>query len=187
MASATESYEKILTANLQRANDFLRFAEAKNAALIALGSGWFVATLNLECGGKPIPRPFTACVPIAMSFALCAAVVSLISFLPRLRLDSFRGGKRAGPHPKNLLYFGDIASLPIRTLESEMRSRYVADQADPSPAYIHDLAEQISVNSDIAVRKMRLFSLGAIAMFVAVFVFLIPALVLAARGVKTLW
>ncbi len=68
-----------------------------------------------------------------------------------------------------------------------MRSRYVADQADPSPAYIHDLAEQISVNSDIAVRKMRLFSLGAIAMFVAVFVFLIPALVLAARGVKTLW
>ena len=30
-----EAYEKILTTNLQRALDFLRFAEAKNAALLA--------------------------------------------------------------------------------------------------------------------------------------------------------
>ena len=37
MASANESYKRILTANLQRANECLRFADATNVALIALG------------------------------------------------------------------------------------------------------------------------------------------------------
>jgi len=41
-------YEKLLTANLQRAVDFVKFAETKNAALLALSSAWVVAALNLD-------------------------------------------------------------------------------------------------------------------------------------------
>ena len=187
MASANESYERILTANLQRANDFLRFAEAKNAALIALGSGWFIASLNLECSGKTIPSPFTLCVPVAMIFSLSAAMLSLVSFLPRLNLAHFRGGRRAGPHNKNLLYFGDIASIPIKTLEAELRSRYYPDGEDLRPEYLEDLAVQVSVNSEIAMRKMKLFRGGVTTMAIAVVATVIPALILTFRNLEAYW
>ena len=96
MADPGESYERILTANLQRAIDFLRFAEAKNAALLALASGWAIAGANLEGNGHTMPGPFPIFVPLAVLFSLCAAVLAIWSFLPRLRLPSFLGGKRAG-------------------------------------------------------------------------------------------
>ena len=55
MATNTvDAYEKILTANLQRTIDFLKFAEAKNAALLALASAWVVAIFNLTCSHKPM-------------------------------------------------------------------------------------------------------------------------------------
>ncbi len=187
MANAFETYDKILIANLQRANDFLRFAEAKNAALIALSSAWFVATLNLECSGKTVPSPFTAFMPAAMCFALLTAVSSLISFLPRLKLNAFRGGRRAGPHTKNLLYFGDIASIPIRSLQSEMHRRYYPLKEELTPEYVHDITEQISVNSEIVLRKMKLFGLGAASMFVAVLLLVIPAFEVAFRTMRATW
>jgi hypothetical protein len=65
-ANSSDAYVQILTANLQRVLDFLRFAEAKNAALLALASAWIAATLNLECSGRIIPGTFI----FSVSFAL---------------------------------------------------------------------------------------------------------------------
>ncbi len=184
MADAGESYEKILVADLQRAIDYLRFAEAKNAALVVLGSGWFVAGLNLECSGKAIPSPFLYSVPLMMAFAFCSALISLFSFLPRLKLATFLGGRRAGPHSPNLLYFGDIAAVPIKVLHSQFRSRYYPSNADLRDEYIEDLVVQISVNSDIAVRKMKLFSFGVGLIFVAALILLIPTIILVVRTLR---
>jgi hypothetical protein len=116
MFEAEEAYEKILVANLGRAIDFLKFAEAKNAGLLALSSAWLLASINLECGGHILTGAFRLAVPLALVFALCAALVAAWSFSPKLHLPRFLGGKRAGPHPKNLLYFGDIASVTAKTL-----------------------------------------------------------------------
>src|ERR1035438_9648140 len=120
-----EAYEKILTGNLQRAIDFLRFAEAKNAALLALASAWVVAIISLESSGKTIPPRLALSLLVALLLALCAGLLAMLSFLPRLHLPGFLGGHRAGPHPRNLLYFGDISTLPVKTLEQDLRSRYL--------------------------------------------------------------
>jgi hypothetical protein len=173
-----ESYEKILIANLQRAIDFLKFAEAKNAALLALASAWVVAAINLECSGRIIPGAFALGIPVALLCALCAGLLAMVSFLPQLYLPKFLGGKRAGPHPKNLLYFGDISTLPIKSLEHDLRSRYLPSETSFTEEYIHDLIVQISVNSTIAMRKMRLFRIGIRLIFVAAL-----SLSLAALGV----
>jgi hypothetical protein len=158
---ASAAYDKILTTNLQRALDFLKFAEAKNAALLALASAWFLAIINLQCSGKPIPKGFDLSLQLALPMALLAALVALISFFPKLNLPHFFGGKRAGPHSKNLLYFGDISTVPIKTLEQEFRTRYLPDDSRGyRDEYFNDLAVQISVNSEIALLKMRLFRCG---------------------------
>jgi hypothetical protein len=184
---AGEAYEKILTANLQRAIDFVKFAETKNAALLALASAWVVASINIESSGKAIPSGFSTSVPLTLLVSVCAGCTAMISFLPKLHLPKFLGGRRAGPHPKNLLYFGDICTLPIKTLEQDLHARYLPDGKGPRDEYIHDLIVQISVNSEIALRKMHLFLWGLRLMLLAGAVLLVPSAGLAFRAVKSLW
>jgi hypothetical protein len=182
-----DAYVQMLTDNLQRALDFLKFAEAKNAALLALASAWMGATLNLECDGKVLPRGFTISIPIALIFALCAGVLAMTSFLPRLHLPSFLGGKRAGPHPANFLYFGDISTLPVKALEQGMAARYLSTGQGYKDEYIHDLTVQLSVNSEITMRKMRLFNWGMRLILAGGVVLLLPSLRLACVAVRSLW
>ena len=182
-----DAYVQMLTANLQRALDFLKFAEAKNAALLALASAWIGATLNFEYSGKALPIGFTICIPIALLCALCAGILAMVSLLPCLHLPSFLGGKRAGPHPPNLLYFGDISTLPIKTLEQDMPARYLSTGQAYRDEYIHDLTVQLSVNSEITMRKMRLFNWGMRFILVGGVVLVLPSLCLAFMAVKNLW
>ena len=181
-----DAYVQMLTANLQRTLDFLKFAEAKNAALLALVSAWIGETLNLECG-KSLPNGFTISIPIALLCALCAGVLAIVSLLPRLHLPSFLGGKRAGPHPPNLLYFGDISALPIKTLEQDMPARYLSTGPGYRDEFIHDLTVQLSVNSEITMRKMLLFNWGMRFILLGGAVLLLPSLRLAFMAVRNLW
>jgi hypothetical protein len=180
-------YQQILIANLQRVIDFLKFAEAKNAALLALASAWLVASINLECSGKAIPGFFALSVPLAMLCALIAALLAMMSFLPRLNLPWFLGGKRAGPHPRNLLYFGDISALSVKSLAEEMHTRYYPTTEGHREEHINDLIVQISVNSTITMRKMRLFLWGMRLIALAGICLLLPILQSLGGGLKGLW
>jgi hypothetical protein len=184
MPKAEEAYEKILAANLGRVIDFLKFAEAKDAGLLALSSAWVIASINLECGGHTLPGTFGFAVPLALVLALCAAILAAWSFSPRLHLPRFLGGKRAGPHPKNFLYFGDIASVTAKTLEQDLHARYYSDKAELRDEYLHDLTVQISVISSITLRKMRLFIWGMAFIIAAAITLLAPAAALAYHVIK---
>ena len=181
-----DAYVQMLTANLQRALDFLKFAEAKNGALLALASAWIGISLNLESSGKALPSGFAISIPLALLCALCAGILAMVSLLPRLHLPSFLGGKRAGPHPPNLLYFGDIRALPIKTLEQEMPARYLSTGQGYRQEYIHDLTVQLSVNSEITIRKMHLFNWGMRFILLGGVVLLLPSLWLVVMSVKSL-
>lgn len=179
-----EAYEKILVANLQRVVDFLKFAEAKNAALLALSSAWILTTIGLECGGHPLPGLFRFAVPLALIFVLCTSILTAISFFPKVYLPVFLGGEKAGPHPKNLLFFGDIASMTVKTFEHEIRTRYSPDKDEHREEYLHDLTVQINVNSTITLKKMTFFKWGVAFVIAAGICLLVPALVMVYQTVK---
>jgi len=187
MAEQSETYEKILAANLQRSIDFLKYAEAKNAALLAIASAWVVASLNLECSGHVIPPLFSMGIPLAMSSSLCGALLALLSFFPRVHLPSFLGGHRAGPHSKNFLYFGDVQSVSLKTLEKEMRARYYPEASGHRDEYLHDLTVQIGVTSEIAMRKLKFFRWGIGFILAAIVVVSVPAIGASYRAAKGLW
>jgi hypothetical protein len=111
----------------------------------------------------------------------------MLSFMPKLNLSAFLGGKRAGPHPKNLLYYGDIASLPIKQLEQDLHGRYYPDSKEYKSEYIHDLVVQLSVNSDVTLRKMRLFRWGMGLILLAGIILLVPALGIAYKNLGGAW
>jgi tellurite resistance protein TehA-like permease len=166
-----EAFENILSTNLQRVVDFLKYAEAKNGALLTFSSAWVIAIIGLISSEKRMSEGLSAALSISLPLLIGAGALAIISFYPRIHLAWFLGGKRAGPHPKNFLYFGDIASMTASEFQKGIRERYHALEGRAmTDEYVHDLTVQIYVNSQIARRKLRLFSWG-LALIAAALVF----------------
>lgn len=86
-----EAYDKLLIALLGRVLDMLRFAEAKNAALLAFASAWIVGIVNLLSSGKPIPPGYHYVALTALPLFIIAATVAIASLLPKLQTSAFIG------------------------------------------------------------------------------------------------
>jgi hypothetical protein len=161
---SNDAYERLLLHNLQRVIDFLRFAEAKNAALLTLSSALAIALGNILLNSE-LSGAIRLGLWVVLMLMMVAGVIAISTFMPRLNLPRFLGGGLAGPHPKNLLYFGDIASLTIKEFRSMIEERYgPADAARMKQEYLDDLLVQVLVNSQITDCKMRVFRAGATVM-----------------------
>lgn len=116
-------------------------------------------------------RRQASALAIALPLIIAAGDFALFSFFPRINLGWFLGGPRAGPHTKNLLYFGDIASLTVSDFRKEFHARYYPSNGRSNKQeYLDDLTVQIAINSQITGRKMWLFrwGLGLISVAAAV-------------------
>jgi hypothetical protein len=162
-----EAIATLLLANLQRTIDFLKYAEAKNGALLTFASAWVLAILNIVLKDKPPTGILLYEYTVIPPFIL-AGLAALISFFPRIHLPGFLGGRRAGPHPKNLLYFGDVGRMTVSEFQKAVRDNYYPqDSGGITDAYIRDLMVQIAVNSQITNRKLRLFQIGLCLVMIA--------------------
>jgi hypothetical protein len=168
-----EAFEKLLGLNLARVFDLVRFAETKNAALLTFASAWILAMLNLLSSDRTLPPGLASALLGALPLFALAAFVCVISFLPKI--DISRRDPAARQH-KNLLFFLDIAALPLPAYEAAARARYWPEPGNAaSEAYLSDLAREVAVNARIVARKFRLFNLGARIVCCAIAVLLAPA------------
>ena len=172
----TEAYLRLI---LDRVDGWLRFAEVKNAGLIALSGTVTTALLaalrdlgDLSAQGRPL-------IVVATVLFLVAMAVGVYSYLPRLRpVVMGAGGLGVPGDGDNLFYYGDVAKYAPEALVEAVSSRYVAAAPTPkAPAAatkqsaasllnlpsrptLH-LAGQATVNAQITLRKMKLFERGA--------------------------
>lgn len=170
-----EAFERILSASLQRVIEFLKYAEAKNGALLTLASVWGLAVINVLVTEKPISPHYKAALSLSLPFIIGAGMIAILSFVPRMHLARFLGGRRAGPHLPNLLYFGDVRKLTVAEVERQFQERYFpTNERAMTDSYLRDISVQIGVNSQIVRRKLVYFSIGLWFMALAVVVPLIP-------------
>ena len=167
-----EAYDKVLTALLGRVLDMLRFAEAKNAALLAFASAWIVGIVNLLSSGKPIPPGYHYVTLTALPLFIVAATIAIASLLPKLQTSTFTGDPKG--QFQNLLFFGDIADMTVDGFKNDVRAAYRQTGDAPTDAYLSDREAQISINSKITRRKHRMFNIGAIAALTAIALFSVP-------------
>ncbi|TXH37033.1 MAG: hypothetical protein E6Q98_09040 [Rhodospirillaceae bacterium] len=92
------AFERIVTANLTRAVDILRFAETKNAALLTFCSAWIIASVNMLKGGSTMSREYGLALTIALMLFAIAAMLSVWSIAPRLM---HRAKGKAPERPRN--------------------------------------------------------------------------------------
>lgn len=168
-----EAFGGVLSATLARVIDFLKFSETKNAALLTFASAWTFASINLLTGDHAPAGILGRAFWLALILFSAAAVVAIVSFLPKLNLHALH---RDPTQPNSLLYFGHIAEFDTEAFRPRIKERYLAegDQAI-TDEYLDDLIVQISANSKIARRKFVMFNVGAALVLIALFVLALAA------------
>lgn len=158
MANDTQAIIEESRRNLDRAIEFLKFAEAKNGAAIAFASALVLTTLQIKDGLSQLSlHELIGCI-----FALAAALVCARSFIPVMSWSKNNDGKAT---KKNILFFGDIGSM-----SSEEYSRALAQSLSGSANTLpQEYAVQVVTVSRIARDKMNNFSLGAILLAIGMF------------------
>lgn len=175
-----ESYEKLLSATLTRALDLLKFAEAKNAGLLAFAAAWIVASTNLLSSDKSLPPHVTLAVTAATPLWGLAALTAMWAILPIMSRRPFLPEIQTF----SLLYSGDVAMMKLEEFRQQVREQfYPPDGATVTDHYLADLVGQIHAISRISDRKFRLFHWGAWAVLSALAIITAPFMLLLGRWV----
>lgn len=141
-----------LQAIFNNVNDWLKFAETKNAALVAADVAILIGVASLfeDASGWLLIY-----LILLTAFVGLSLVIGLLSFLPATKIPWLR--KPATIQEKrNVLYYGDIADQDVESYLELLKS-VLEEGVEPTPigrAYI----EQIIINSKIAVKKYGYFT-----------------------------
>lgn len=142
---------------LRDVNEWLRFAESKNATLLTLSTGAAIACRTIgegtcSWGVFVFRHAFVVCM-------LLTALCCLVSFFPRLSESAFLSRRRGKVQRLNPLYFGSIASVTAEEYSRHIRE--IVNNGEGLSSLDQAYVDQIKANSTIASGKFRCFSIAS--------------------------
>ncbi len=152
-------------------NNWLKFAEAKNATLIA-GNGLVIFGIAKLL--KDIEQYYLIYylyfVIAVLGVSFC---IALISFIPNIKLPNYLF-KENNLGESNLLFFGSICKYDETSYLKELKeSLNITDEKVLESKFNKMYAQQIIINSKISMKKYQLFNLG---LHITLFAILSPIL-----------
>ncbi|MDM8522214.1 DUF5706 domain-containing protein [Desulfococcaceae bacterium HSG8] len=142
-------------------NDWLKFAEAKNGVLTGFNGGAIFTVLSGFLFNKEMPIMTNVYVKAYFTcFAACASlalVIALMSFLAKVKIPWLSEGEIRPSD--NLLFFADIHKYDEKAyLDALSEAVLNEEREEPYTRTEKFYANQIIVNSGIAMRKYVLFN-----------------------------
>ena len=135
-------------------NELIKFAETKNAALIAFNGAVILGVLKLISDFKSA-HWLIIYLFFVLAMNVISAFIMIVALAPQMisQVQTSSAGKGT-----NLLYFGSIAKLSPEDYVDRLNKVYgfTSDNA----AYERDLARELIIVCQIAVRKFKLFKLA---------------------------
>lgn len=172
-----EKLDELLNKIFSNVNSWLSFAEAKNAANIALVVACIAAIFSLDSINVLL---YVICILFSVS-----GICSLISFIPRLGEKIVRKFPRLAEKMvkkkdknENLLFFEAIKKYSGNEYAEQVSKLYLQTNKKDFSRYQLDLANEIVYNSGIASRKYKFFLVAAYIDVVA-FIFFAVSLIIA--------
>lgn len=151
---------------LQLVNEWLRFAEAKNAVLLAFSGAAITAIVTYLAAAKALTTLSTLSLSISI-LSLCASSLALsLSFIPKTDLAHLTW-KRQKPckdrrfshkTTDNFYFYGSLRKYDPESLLEAVNENYFDSRiAKPYRKEDLDIASQIVINSDITCLKFLFF------------------------------
>jgi hypothetical protein len=137
----------------ENVNNWLKFAEAKNATLVA-GNGLIIfGTLRL-INDMCIHEYILYYIYFSLFLISISLVMALVSFMPKLKIPDFLLNNKIET-TDNLLFFGHIVKYQDKTYLDKINNIIKSqDSTDLDLMY----AQQIIINSKIAMNKYNIFN-----------------------------
>lgn len=137
-------------------NDWLKFAEAKNAGLIALAGLSLTGLLSFVAQVEEFIYGAAVFLVAGAAIWLASIMLAIFSFMPMTSHVRAKGElKDLVDDTDSLFYFGHLANFSSDTLLAALG----VEQGEDSPRarFERDLAGQVITNSRITMRKLDLF------------------------------
>lgn len=165
---------------LSMVNDWLKFAEAKHAILIAFNGASIYGLVNVIdmawLNDNPFFKPYLMFVIIVLAITV---VVGVLSFIPQLKFIHFNSS--SSENQKSSIYFGHLKD---KSAISIIQGIYETSEEKFSSLEL-DIAHQIQQNSTIASNKFDLFTVAAwltIIAYVNILAFILGVILWAIRN-----
>lgn len=160
-----ETTEK-LTKIFQIINDWLKFAEAKNAVLLTFSSAGITSVITYLSAASNPPNSLKIGLILTASFLCISSLICSISFLPKTSIEyvlwlQSKPSKASAKNLKdtdNLYFFGDLKKYTALELLNTMNNAYFTPPiTQPYKKEYLDIANQIVINSQITMLKFQFF------------------------------
>src|SRR5262245_13744248 len=143
-------------------SDWVKFAESKNAAIVAFDGVMLFGLVNMLKGlTPPLGGAVRLGVYCTVALLLLALSFALCSFIPNLRMP-FLSVRRPCHAQDNLVYYGDIAKY-----DSDTYLALLCQHMEVDVKALHAMeryyAQQIVESAGIAQQKYRIFA-GAVSL-----------------------
>jgi hypothetical protein len=155
----------------QLVNDWLKFAETKNAALVAFAAAANAGILSFLGSSYQVSSAWKYVLLLAVCLFCVGCVSGLVSFDPkvdRIKLSRKRKKRREPSEQDNLWFFGEIGHYTPDELLRSFATRYHNAPECVVTALEKDIASQIIANARITIQKFRVFKWGLRISLVAV-------------------
>lgn len=159
--------EDILRFILGSVNEWLRFAEAKNAGLFSANLALTFGTITIAFGDTVTSQLVQTSLLICAVILGISAIICLISFIPQLSRMKIK--LVSNPmETDNLLFFGDIAKYDAKAYIIKLSGLYLNSNTDNTKQLLLEkYADQIIINSRIAKTKYYIFGVAVVLTAIA--------------------
>ena len=171
---------------LQMVNDWLKFAEAKNAVLLTFSGAGITAIVTYISTSTNTPNSLRIGLIVSVVFLCISSLVCSLSFLPKTDIEYFIWAK-SKPSRKsisqikdtdNFYFFNSLKKYEPSDLLESMNRVYFQDQIQtPYKREDLDIANQIILNSEIASTKFTFFRFALWILIFSIFITLVSLLI----------
>ena len=171
-----EKLDELLNQIFSNINSWLNFAEAKNAANIALVIACLTAIFSLN--SMNVLLYFISILFLISGISsLCSLFPNLESYLEK-KFSIIKKKRQKTDLEDNLLFFEKIKNYTGIEYVKQVTKLYLQDNKEVFSKYQLDLADEIVYNAEIADFKYRCFRI-AVKIDIGAFVFLILGIIVA--------
>ena len=173
--------DKLLTI-FQIVNDWLKYADSKNAVMLAFYGATITGIVSCLSSEFQIPQSLKLGLIVSTVFLSISVILNLVAFLPKTDSDKYfwtllQNSRNITPSPDrdNLYFYGDLRKYsdvknrspnPDKLIEA-ISNAYDLNCNNPFPKEAQDISLQIIINSDIAFKKFELANLSIRLAFIA--------------------
>lgn len=159
MPEAKESSDR-LKFIFDNVNNWLKFAESKNAALLVANSVFIFQVFRILTDNKNTGRFVYICLLVCVVLAAISACLCLLSFIPKISIPSSCTGECVPEENANLIFYGHIAKFTFKRYWEALRTQNIISEEYVQDKFLAAIANQIVINSKIALTKYIFFKIA---------------------------